>query len=220
MQIADWAERWNQGRIGFHEAQPNALLVAHADELVRDGAPRRILVPLCGKSEDLAFLAAQGHDVVGVEAVEDAVRAFFGEHALVPEVTRDERFVRYSASVPGSSATITLLAGDVFALTKADVGPVDGLYDRAALVALPPAAQPRYVRHLRDLIVPGARGLLVAFDYVGERLPGPPFGVDEAGVHALFEGMTLTLVGTAPGSSARSREAGVTAIDRCFALEF
>ena len=56
--------RWS-GRIGFHQGAPNPLLVAHAAAL--GAGPRRVLVPLYGKTEDMVWLAAQGHTVVGVE---------------------------------------------------------------------------------------------------------------------------------------------------------
>ncbi len=69
-----WKTRWQAGQIGFHEGRPNAFLEAHAARL---GIARRVLVPLCGKSVDLAYLAGLGHDVVGVELVEEAAAACF-----------------------------------------------------------------------------------------------------------------------------------------------
>src|SRR4051812_33920356 len=90
MDTADWFGRWREGRIGFHEGAPNRRLVRHARELGTpnhdDGTPKRVLVPLCGKSEDLTYLAQLGFEAVGVELVESAVRAFFSEHALTPGV--------------------------------------------------------------------------------------------------------------------------------------
>ena len=78
MDPAFWNSRWAKGKIGFHEGAPNSYLVKHHDKLAT--CPR-LLVPLCGKAVDLAYLAALGHEVVGVELVEDAVKAFFAEHA-------------------------------------------------------------------------------------------------------------------------------------------
>src|SRR5437660_6997543 len=63
----DWIARWHDGRIGFHEGRPNAFLERHIAELA---ACRRVFVPLCGRAEDVAFLAAHGHEVVGVELAE------------------------------------------------------------------------------------------------------------------------------------------------------
>ncbi|HVH46372.1 MAG TPA: hypothetical protein VM925_28720, partial [Labilithrix sp.] len=84
MEIADWAARWRDGRIGFHEGRANTFLERHVDRL--GPAPKHVLVPLCGKAEDMAFLASRGHTVTGIEVVEDAVQAFFREHDLTPEI--------------------------------------------------------------------------------------------------------------------------------------
>jgi hypothetical protein len=144
-----WHSRWTAGQIGFHEGTPNAHLVAHVAVL---GASRRVLVPLCGKSEDLVFLADHGHQVVGVELVESAVQAFFAEHGVTPLVSKEGSLTRYAAE------NITLLVGDFFATTPALLGPVDALYDRAALIALPAPMRSAYAKHVRALLPPGSPG--------------------------------------------------------------
>ena len=125
---SDWHVRWKQGRIGFHEGVPNAYLVAHYEML---SSAKNILVPLCGKAFDLFWLAQKGHHVVGVELVESAVVDFFAEHQLVPSVTKMGALTRYQTQ------NITIFAGDFFSTTTDIIGPVDGIYDRAALIALP-----------------------------------------------------------------------------------
>src|SRR4051812_12173703 len=153
--VDDWLGRWREGRTAFHEGRPNDLLVRHAARLA---GRRRVLVPLCGKSEDLAFLAARGHDVVGVELAEQAVQAFFAEHDLTPSIARRGSVIAYEVGPgmvrpaapagpagPTASGAIALWAGDFFAVTPELLGPVDALYDRAALIALPAELRPRYV---------------------------------------------------------------------------
>ena len=209
MDIEHWAARWREGRIGFHEGRPNTFLERHVDRL---GPARRVLVPLCGKTEDMAFLAARGHEVVGIEVIEDAVRAFFAEHDLTPEV-RDRGDVRaYTAG------GVTILAGDLFACTAETAGRVDALYDRAALVALPPEARPRYVEHLRALLAAGSPGLLVTFEYPQERMSPPPFSVSEGEVRSLYTGAVVELLEHGPAEGPRFRDAGVAANERCFAI--
>src|SRR3546814_12861307 len=44
----------------------------------------RVFVPLCGKSLDMAWLAARGHRVLGVELSPLAVGQFFDENGLAP----------------------------------------------------------------------------------------------------------------------------------------
>ncbi len=185
-----WLERWQHGKIGFHEGKPNALLVRHLDRLTG----HRLLVPMCGKAEDLAFLAAQGHTVLGLELVEDAVRAFFAEHALEPSVERRGPLAIYTAG------RITLIAGDLFAVTRDDVeacgGPIDGVYDRAALIALPPDLRRTYLDHLRAIAAPGTPGLLITLDHPSGS--GPPFSVPADTVAALYPHAELIETHTSP----------------------
>ncbi len=131
-----WHARWQANQIGFHEGRPNSYLERFADRLP---AGARVLVPLCGKANDLAYLASRGHTVIGVELVEAAVAAFFAEHDLAPTRAPLADHVAYQAG------EITVLAGDWFATTAALLGDVDAIYDRAALIALPPELRRRYV---------------------------------------------------------------------------
>ena len=43
-------------------------------------------MPLCGKSLDMVWLAAQGHEVLGVELAPLAVEQFFAENELRPVI--------------------------------------------------------------------------------------------------------------------------------------
>ena len=204
----EWLARWRDGRIGFHEGQPNAFL----DRFVaRLAGARRVLVPLCGRAEDLAFLAAHGYEVVGVELSEPAVRAFFELHALVPSVTRG-RFVEYRAG------SITLLVGDLFDTTPALVGATDALYDRAALIALPAELRARYVAHLRSLLPAGAPGLVITIEYDAGRMSGPPFPVLEAELRELYAGATVEWLGDQVASSGKCAQTATPATERCFAI--
>lgn len=208
MDTTFWHERWATNRIGFHEGRPNTYLERFAERLA--GA-RRVLVPMCGKTEDLAFLAGRGHEVVGIELVEDAVRAFFAEHQLEPsrEVRGDHVVYR--------SGSITLVAGDLFSVTTELAGPLDAIYDRAALVALPPDVRPRYVAHVRSLVEPTSRVLLVAFEYDQSKYAGPPFAVMEDEVRTLYAGAAaIDVLASAPDPRAWET---IQPIEKCFAIQ-
>ncbi|HEY5949003.1 MAG TPA: thiopurine S-methyltransferase [Kofleriaceae bacterium] len=208
MNPAFWRDRWSEGKIGFHEGKPNEFLSRHGTWLE---SCRRILVPLCGKSEDLAYLAARGHEVVGVELVEDAVRQFFVEHAVPPEITARDGFAVYTAG------SITVFAGDFFATTAALVGDVDGIFDRAALVALPPDMRGRYIDHVRAIAPNATRELLVSLEYPAGSMEGPPFSVDQAEVRERFAGDEITLVDE--GLDPRGRADGKL-LERCYTIAF
>lgn len=176
-----WLDRWEKGQIGFHEREVNAALRAHWPRLgVSSGA--KVLVPLCGKSRDMAWLRSVGHPVVGVELSRIAVRDFFAESGLTPVVSSGPRFERWEAG------GVTLLAGDLFDLAPDDLQGVAAVYDRAALVALPPALRERYVGTLRRTLPAGARILLLTWSYPEEEKDGPPFSVDEREVERLYGG--------------------------------
>lgn len=191
MDAAFWLDRWENGQIGFHGSEVHEALRTHWSAL---GAPAGtpVLVPLCGKSLDMAWLRGQGHPVVGVELSPVAVREFFAEHGLTPSVSTSGAFERWSAG------GITILRGDVFDLTPDDVAACRSLYDRAALVALPPALRERYARHLSAILPASARMLLVTLRYPPTEMQGPPFSVDEAEVRRLYgDGWRIARVASA-----------------------
>jgi thiopurine S-methyltransferase len=172
-----WLERWRSAKIGFHLATPNPRLVEHAARL-ETGGPKRVLVPLCGKTLDLAYLASRGHSVVGVELAEEAALAFFAEHGATPARTALGGLERFE------SGAIAIVVGDFFACDPERLGTFDAVYDRAALIALPPEIRLAYVAKLRSLLAPGATILLVTFDF--DASGGPPFSVGDAEVDALY----------------------------------
>lgn len=184
-----WQARWTRNEIGFHLREVNPYLQAHWANLQLP-AGSEVLVPLCGKSLDMPWLAAQGCRVLGVELAAKAVGDFFAEQGLHATVSSDGGLQRHEAE------GIALLQGDFFALTPAQAAGCSGYYDRAALIALPPEMRRRYVAHLQTLLPSGCRGLLVTLDYPQEQMDGPPFAVSDAEVHALYgEGWQIELLG-------------------------
>lgn len=185
MDAAFWHARWQNGQIAFHEGEANAHLTQHWPKL--DMGPR-VFVPLCGKTEDLAWLAAQGHDVVGAELDARAVAAFFAEHDLAPKVSRHGALTLYSAG------RISIWQGDIFALTPEALGPVDAVFDRAALVALPYKMRITYAQHCTKL-GKTAPQLLITYEYVNPEMQGPPHSVPEDEVHEHYAAsFTVTLL--------------------------
>ena len=166
-----WHERWKTNEIGFHEGKPNPLLVKFFDRLsLRKGA--RVFGPLCGKTRDIAWLLSQGCSVAGAELSEIAIGQLFSELGLKPNISgsKSSKLKQYSA------CNIEIFVGDIFNVTSAKLGKVDAIYDRAALVALPPEVRKRYTAHLRRL-TDVAPQLLVAFEYDQNVFQGPPFSI-------------------------------------------
>lgn len=175
-----WLERWHEGRTGFHNERVQPLLEQYWDSLgLASGS--RVFVPLAGKSLDMVWLAARGHRVFGVELSPLAVAQFFAGQGLTPEVHESCYGVHHSG------AGIELLCGDVFALDAAVLADCQGVYDRAALIALPAALRRRYVSELHAQLPIGCRGLLVTLEYPPHEKEGPPFPLTEDAVRGLYE---------------------------------
>lgn len=180
MEANFWLERWEKRELGFHQVEINRFLKQYWPtlELARDSI---VLVPLCGKSRDMRWLAQRGHHVLGVELSEAAVQEFFEEWEMQPTLDQKGSFTRYTAE------NVELLVGDFFALTAEDLQEVAGVYDRAALVALPPDMRRDYVNFLEEILPEKAQALLITFEYRLGAREGPPFSIDIGAVKSLFE---------------------------------
>jgi thiopurine S-methyltransferase len=206
MEPSFWHERWERAEIGFHKQEINVHLQQFWHRLELQ-AGQRVFVPLCGKSLDLLWLAGEGHRVTGVEISPVAVAAFFDENGLQPRRWREGVFEMWEAD------EIRILLGDFFALESRHVADCAGVYDRASLIALPPAMRARYARHLDTILAPGIRVLLVTMEYDQAVLPGPPFAVGETEVRALYEPahqVELLYVRDALSEESRWRDRGLT----------
>jgi thiopurine S-methyltransferase len=181
MDPAFWHERWKTQDIGFHQPDFHALLQKYWPRL-EIPAEGPVFVPLCGKSLDMVWLAQQGHRVIGAELSERAIDDFFAGQGLVPAARTVGNFTVKSAR------SYELWCGDMFDLPHEAVADVAGVYDRAALIALPPVLQQRYAETLTALLPAPAPILLITLDYEQAQMSGPPFSVPRGRVHALFDG--------------------------------
>ena len=176
MQASYWHEKWLQGDIAFHQFKGSPLLKAHFSALQLP-EQSRILVPLCGKTRDIAWFVANGHHVVAAELHEPAVIQLFADMGIEPKVTclAEYDLIHYQARA--NDLQIDIYVGDIFSLTSALIGQVDAIYDRAALVALPFEMREQYTAHIRALSG-NASQLVITFDYPQHLLPGPPYCVN------------------------------------------
>lgn len=174
-----WLQRWDEGRTGWHRDAVMPLLEQHwpAVEVPRK---TRVLVPLCGRSLDMPWLASQGLRVRGVELAPQAVERFFAEHQLSPEARELPYGTHYDAG------EIKIINADIFEVDAAQFAQCGAIYDRAALIALPPPMRERYARSVYDALPAGCRGLLITLEYPQHQMQGPPFSVEEREVHRLL----------------------------------
>lgn len=193
-----WLQAWEDGRRGFHLDRPNQRLCDHAASVF--GGKGRILVPLCGATHDLQYLVDCGYEAVGVELSPIAARELADRDGLAPvSPTVFEK--------PG----IRLVLGDFFDMTPEIVGPITGIWDRAALVALHPTQREAYVAKQRELLGSGTV-LVNTMAYDQSHFDGPPWSVPAEAVEALWPGAKVLVEERQPAMP-RFAEQGVSHID-------
>ena len=201
-----WHARWQENHIGFHLQETNPLLVRYWP-VPRTAPGDNILVPLCGKSLDMLWLLDQGYRVTGVEISRIAVEAFFAENSLVPDIDQAGAFTRYRCD------ELNILCGDFFSLARNTAGDIAAVYDRASLIALPPAMRAAYAAHLASLLDAGTNCLLITLDYDQQEMGGPPFAVSSGEIRDLYAGafgIEQLCADDALDDNGRFREAGIT----------
>lgn len=191
MRINFWLKAWSEGNIGFHQADTHPALMKywpgseHGPE-----AGSSVLVPLCGKSKDLLWLEERGLEVTGIEFVESAVLDFFEENHLDWE---EKEQYGHKCYVAGGRNMRIFVADFIRFAEDYNGHPMDSLYDRAALVALPADMRADYVQACRELLTASPLGLLISLEYEPPVMEGPPFSVPAEEVDRLWNDQ-LTLL--------------------------
>ncbi|MFA5948995.1 MAG: thiopurine S-methyltransferase [Hyphomicrobium sp.] len=179
MQHQFWIERWKNSEVDFHQPDVHDYLATHWPGLKLPGGSA-VFVPLCGKSHDMVWIAGLGHKVIGVELSPIAVDAFFAERGLTPTVETIGSFTVKSAG------PYQLWCGDLFELPKEALSQVAAVYDRAALVAFPPAMQVAYAKKLVEVVPAAAPIFLITLAFPEGEIKGPPFSTALVEVASLF----------------------------------
>lgn len=116
------------------------------------GKPLRTLIPGCGAAYELVYLSEAGWDATAIDFSPAAV-------------TRAR-----AAAGPWAGR---ILEADFFAWQPD--APLDCIYERAFLCALPRAMWPRVAARWAELLAPGA--LLAGYFFFDDAAKGPPFGM-------------------------------------------
>ena len=211
-----WLDRWKENRIAFHESTVNRQLQTYLPQAGLEPGSC-VFMPLCGKAHDIAWIANQGFEVIGIELSTIAIEAFFAENSLDYQRFDSDRFAVYK------SGNICLLQGDFFDLRNDDLGACTLVYDRAALIAMSPEQRPRYYDHMLSIIPAVSNMLLITLEYDQSEMRGPPFAVVEDEVRQHYaDAFSITLLerNSVIDEQPRWRKAGLTALDEAvFRLE-
>lgn len=180
-----WQARWQNKRIGFNQPEVNPLLIKYFSTLDLP-ASSRVFVPLCGKSIDMLWLIDQGYDVVGIELVESAVQEFFIEQGISYTIKahgENSNIKCYQGQLLGQ--TIELWVANIFAMMPEDIGDINAVYDRAALIAMPAELRPQYSEQVQQLSGYAAQ-LLLTLNYDQNERAGPPFSISHEQIQQYY----------------------------------
>lgn len=179
MELSYWQSKWRKGKIGFHMNNGYPGLEKHWSSIHLDKPPT-VLVPLCGKSKDLIWLSEHCKQVVGIEISELAVQQFLNENSLDAKTSKSANFKIYK------TGNIELWNGDFFKLPEQKLPSFDLVYDKAALIALPPDMRKLYVEKIITLASDNTQILLHLLEYQQTEMAGPPFSVSLDEIKTLY----------------------------------
>jgi SAM-dependent methyltransferase len=145
-----WSERFEQQ---FMPWDKGGMPEAFARFIKQSPQPLATLIPGCGTGHEVAFLAEAGWPVTAIDFSPAAVAV--ARASLGPWADR-------------------VVEADFFRFEPA--GPLDLIYERAFLCALPRAKWPDIARRWAELLPAG--GLLAGYFFLGATPKGPPFGID------------------------------------------
>ncbi|XP_078346261.1 putative thiopurine S-methyltransferase [Oculina patagonica] len=187
-----WEQDWTTDKPEFHSDEVNAMLIKQYNEFTRGRKNLRILVPLCGKSLDMKWLADQGHTVVGVELIRKGIEAFLRDNKL----THHEKSIALSPEIQGTvykakEKDITLFECSIFDFS-AEVagGQFDCIWDRGSMTAINMMKDGRvkqYIEIMLACLKPDGRYLLEFFAPESPESMPPSFKfISEKDVNELF----------------------------------
>lgn len=186
MEADFWHDCWQRNALGFHQQSVHPFITEYLSPLLTCQA-QQVFVPLCGKSLDMVWLA-QRLKVIGAELSAIACADFFKEQKLAYQQQSHGQFNRYWFD------NISLYQGDFWQLSAKDLGTINWIYDRAALIALPPSQQQPYVEHLMTFISASTTLCLISLEFDPEQLKGPPFPIFTDDLKKLFVGCKINCI--------------------------
>ena len=215
--LSRWDHKWNHeydSKPRFHLPGVNPNLERwYGGQNFAPSLNEPILLPLCGKTVDLKWLADAGHEsIVGVEGVRRGIEELRDELFCDLRCNSGQEETETGTEVWSTAKfsngenwldsheekKVSIVCGDFFTLSPAafgQTGPSFGaVYDRGAIVAVPPSSRPDYVSVIDSLLMPGGQILMVTVDT--RRDKGPPFPVTPGVVEELFStlGYAVTIL--------------------------
>ena len=186
--LDEWKGRWNVGETDWHTKEVRDFVVKYYEQMTNKGELKRVLVPLCGKAQEMLFFYHQGHQVVGIEVSYKACKEFFQDNNI--KFTEEvDQSTGSECILTSEDKNITLFQGDFYKIsTKEHIGMFDAILDWNSLIAIEPRKREAYIAAIKLLLRSNGQMLLNTIDYPKEEHGGPPCAITVSEVEELYKG--------------------------------
>jgi len=198
-----WSKRWAESKTRWHRDEVHEFLLKHGEQLLSSSSSndntdkKRVLVPLCGKTLDLEYLAKHDNvkEVVGVEGIEKAIIEFHNDHPyfnIQKQIDMEGEKESFFDMYVGTN--VRLLKGNFFHFNDSfSNGKFDMIWDRASIIAINPKDRQIYVNILGSVLKPGGCILTTTINRSDDNTEGadagPPFSINELDIRNLYENL-------------------------------
>lgn len=180
-QKENWQEHWSKQELPWKSSQSDQSFIDAFAALAQRcslPSPARVFIPLCGDTEVVPALWGKGSQVTALDFIPDAICKLANDFSRVTGVSLE-------ATSEGFVGTrLHLLIKDIFETSF--VSAFDAVYDRAALVALPPDERKIYSQLIYSSLAPGGILYLVTNEFDDSLVTRPPYSVSRGEIAELY----------------------------------
>ncbi|XP_063397379.1 probable thiopurine S-methyltransferase [Mytilus trossulus] len=148
--VDEWAKLWKDGKTDFHISDLCPMFTKHVDKLLNNRKKVKTFVPLCGKAVEMKWLWEKGHEVVGIECGEEALKEFFEENKIVYSIV--EVPAVKGKLYKSDDGRIRLYCCDFYLFNSAIESEFGAIWDSGALNAINATDQEKYVAIIKSLM--------------------------------------------------------------------
>ncbi|XP_077544675.1 putative thiopurine S-methyltransferase [Haemaphysalis longicornis] len=148
-----WLNEWQQGRAVWQIDGVLELLLDNKDVILAGKKQARVFIPFCGKAHELKWFMDLGHNVVGVEFVEECIREYFSENDL--EIEEATCPVINCKILQTPDQRLRVFVCNFFDFRRECAGLFDIVWDRSGFTAVPERDRTKYASVLKPLLAPG-----------------------------------------------------------------
>jgi len=166
--------RYENGIAPWHRPVVNWNLIKHYKQLSPEGQlKKKVLVPLCGKTCDIKYLADQGHVVVGVEFCENPCREIFERD----NIEYSERWVEACEGklFESKCGKIKVYCCDFFKFGPEVEGRFEAVWESGCQIEHDDRM--KYYDQMKLITAPGCRWLTGLYQYDSSIYSGIPYSV-------------------------------------------